>query len=128
MALVSPKLSSVLDDALNRGELSKTNELLTASLLFLFLMRSNGWAEKAIALVEDADSTWVLTHFFHALCQDAYAQGAVPEDTLLRLCKSLYLKQQVFTTADIRSAHLDRYAQRLRSARARTRFSPTPEA
>lgn len=128
LTLVSPKLSSVLDDALNQGELSKTNERLAATLLFLFLLRSNGWAEKAITLVEDAESTWVLTHFFHALCQDAYAQGAAPEDALLALCKSLYLKRQVFTSADIRSAHLDLYAQRLRSARARNRFSPSAES
>ena len=124
MALVSPKLASVLDSALDGGELSHTNERLTATLFFLFLLRSKGWAEKAKALVDQAESTWVLTHFFQALCQDAYAQGVAPEGAVLELCKSLFLKQQTFTTPDIRSAHLDRYTRSLRTDRARNRQSP----
>ncbi|WP_194410568.1 SIR2 family NAD-dependent protein deacylase [Microbacterium cremeum] len=124
MTLSSPKLASILDTALESGELSRTNERLTAALLLLFLLRSPRWAGKATALVEHAEATWVLTHFFHALCQDAYAQGAAPEDEVLALCKALYLKQQTFSSADIRSAHLNQYEQALRTQRARSRHSP----
>ncbi|WP_170245533.1 hypothetical protein, partial [Microbacterium saccharophilum] len=126
MTLSSPKLASVFDVALSSGGLRRSNECVTASLLLLFLLRSPGWAMKAATLVDQAEATWVLTHFFHALCQDAYAQGGAPEDELLALCKALYLKQQTFTSADIRSAHLDQYTQRLRTERAKTRHSRHP--
>ena len=42
-----------------------------------FLMRSEGCAEKAIALVEHAELTWLVTHFFHTLCQDAHSAACV---------------------------------------------------
>jgi len=124
MTLSSPKLASVLESAINAGELSRTNERLTATLLLLFLQRSPGWAKKAASLIEEAEPTWVVTHFFHALCQDAYAQGATPEEDALHLCKTVYLKQQSFASPDIRSAHLDRYAHRLRTMRAKNKYSP----
>jgi len=123
MSLSSPKLTSVLDQALHDGELAKTNERLTAALLLHFLLRSRGWAEKCVSLITRAEPTWVITHFFHALCQDAYAQGVTPEEDAMRLCKTIYLKQQSFSSPDIRSAHLDRYVQRLRTMRARNRHS-----
>lgn len=123
--LVSPKLASVLSDAASRNELSTTNERTTASLLFLFLLKPAGWAEMAAALAENAEATWVLTKFYHALCQDAYAQGVEPEAELMRLCKLLYLKDHAFASADVQSAHVDRYAQGLRNARARSRHSAT---
>lgn len=129
--LISPKLNSTLNDALQRGELAATHERTTATLFFLFLMRPSGWASQATRLAENADPTWVLSHFFRALCEDAYARGGAPEHELMNLCKVLFTMDQQFTTADIRSAHLDQYAQRMRSARARARLStpgtPSPE-
>ena len=120
-SLSSPKLVSVLETLLDSGEIQKTNERLTAALLFLFLLRSRDWAIQATMLVNQAQATWVLTTFFHALCQDAFVQGTTPEQDLLELCKALYLKGQNFASADIRSAHLDQYVQQLRNQRAKAK-------
>jgi len=121
--LTSPKLVATLNEALRLGELDVTHERTTATLFFLFLMRPSGWASKAISLAEGADPTWVLAHFFRALCEDAYARGGTPENELLDLCKTLFALDQAYTTPDIRSAHLNLYAKRLRNLRARTLVS-----
>ena len=123
--LTSPKLVATLNDALRLGELGVTHERTTATLFFLFLMRPSGWASKATTLAEGADPTWVLAHFFRALCEDAYARGGAPESELLDLCKTLFALDQVFTTPDIRSAHLNLYARKMRSLRAKTHLSPS---
>jgi hypothetical protein len=124
--LISPKLVSTLNDALRRGELGATPERTTATLFFLFLMRPPGWATKATKLAESAGPTWVLAHFFRALCEDSYERGGTPENELIDLCKILFAMDQDFATNDIRSAHLNLYSRRMRNLRARTRFS-TPE-
>lgn len=120
-SLSSPKLVSVLEALLDSGEIQKTNERLTAALLFLFLLRSRGWAAQATMLVGQAQATWVLTSFFHALCQDAFVQGGMPEHELLDLCKALYLKGQDFASAEIQSAHLNQYVRQLRNQRAKAK-------
>jgi hypothetical protein len=125
--LTSPKLVATLNDALRLGELGVTHERTTATLFFLLLMRPSGWASKARTLAEGADPTWVLAHFFRALCEDAYAGGGTPENELLDLCKALFALDQAYTTPDIRSAHLNVYARRMRNLRAKTQ-SATPDS
>lgn len=120
-SLSSPKLVSVLEALLDSGEIQKTNERLTAALFFLFLLRSRGWAMQATRLVKQAQATWVLTSFFHTLCQDAFVQGLTPEQELLELCKVLYLKGQAFASADIQSAHINQYVQQLRTLREKAK-------
>lgn len=126
--LISPKLSSALNDALARGDLSVTQERRTAALFFLFLMRPKNWALQARSLVETAKPTWILTHFLLALCENAFAHGMTPQQELMDLCRALFVLDQAFATPDIRSAHLDRYSQRLRARRLHTRFAPSSRA
>ncbi|MFD5864761.1 SIR2 family protein [Agromyces sp. NPDC127015] len=125
--LISPKLQATLREALRRNELSATPECTTATLFFLFLMRSDGWAVSATALVERATPTWVLTHFFRALCEDAYRRGASPESELMELCRALFVMDQAFASPDLRAAHLDVYSRQLRNLRAKERHSTTHE-
>lgn len=121
--LISPKLISTLNDALQRGDLSTNQERKTASLFLLYLLRPANWASSAIDLLAEADHTWVVATFFRAMCEDAYARGSAAEHALMELCKVLFAIDQEFASPDLRSAHLDRYAQRMRNLRARARQS-----
>lgn len=116
--LVSPKLSSTLNDAYSRGELTRSPELIVAALFFLLIAHPNGWVTKARALVNVSEPTWILSNFFHALCEDAYARRPTPGDDLLELCKTLFEKRRSFSSPAIRSAHMDVYLRRLRTLRA----------
>lgn len=125
--LISPKLNSTLDEALNRGELVGNLERKTATLFLLFLLRPNGWASKATKLLANADHTWVIAKFFRAMCEDAYVRGATPEHELMELCKALFAIDQEFTSHDLRSAYLDQYAQKMRNLRARAHQASRPQ-
>lgn len=121
--LISPKLNSTLNDALQRGDLAINQERKTASLFLLYLLRPGRWAASATSLLADADHTWVVAKFFRAMCEDAYVRGRAAEHELMELCKALFAIDQDFTSPDLRSAHLDRYEQRMRNLRARARQS-----
>ncbi|PZP14388.1 MAG: hypothetical protein DI611_12235 [Brachybacterium faecium] len=116
--LVSPKLVATLDSALSRGEMIVSSERITGALFFLFLGQPPGWAKKAKALIESSEQTWVIAHFFHALCEHAYKHGGIPERGLMELCKTLLQRKTEYRSPQLKSAHMNAYAQRLRSSRA----------
>ncbi|HEU5222454.1 MAG TPA: SIR2 family protein [Candidatus Lumbricidophila sp.] len=122
-SLASPKLHPTLLDALEHGELTTTAESTTATLFFLLLSRPENWAARAAEVVSKCEPTWVLTHPFRALCEDAYVRGGAVDRDLLELCKSLFALNQRFASANIRSAHMSGYEQFLRNARAKSRNS-----
>lgn len=121
--LVSTKLDAVLEKAFHAGQLTSSPERVTGALFFYYLQRPAGWVEKVRAILQDAADTWIVTQFFHALCQDLYAQGVGSDDDedVMELCKDLATRGHSFVNADLREDYLNRYSKKLLTARARSK-------